>query len=275
MYRLIIPEGGIRMSQETKKRIHTIYGICLSAVTVVAGICFMAACCYIYYTGMANDLPQVYTRPIVAEAFGKIAIPVYLCLAFVVGGFILHMALPMPKKKLSVEKNLPLILERLQAKTDLSNCDATLVDGIVAQQKQRRMLCIISAALLSVGSVFFLIHACNPANWGNNSTPNMVTAMYMMIGCLTAPLAFTIYTAYMNRKSLQAEIELMKQANAQSPKNAEKAAVKTPRRFVITGIQAGILVIGLVLLVLGVFNQGTADILNKAVAICTECVGLG
>lgn len=263
------------MSQETKKRIHLIYGICTTVVAILAGICFIAACCYIYFTGVANDVPQIYTRAIVSEAFGKISIPVYLFLALMVGGFILHLALPVEKKKLVPEKNLALILQRLQAKTDLENCAGDLREDIAAEEKQRRFLYIASAALLTIGSVIFLVFSCNNDMWGGNSTPTMVTAMYMMIGCLSAPVAFTIYTAYFNRKSLQRQIELMKKASAQAPKKAETVAAKEPNRFVMPGIQIGIAVIGLALLILGVCNQGTADILNKAVAICTECVGLG
>ncbi|MBQ8302391.1 MAG: thioredoxin [Clostridia bacterium] len=33
--------------------------------------------------------------------------------------------------------------------------------------------------------------------------------------------------------------------------------------------------ISLVLVVLGIFNGGVADVLGKAVKICTECIGLG
>jgi hypothetical protein len=74
---------------------------------------------------------------------------------------------------------------------------------------------------------------------------------------------------------MQREIELMKQASAQAPKKAEKPEPKAQKRFLMPGIQVAILVIGLALVILGACNQGTIDILNKAVAICTECVGLG
>ena len=263
------------MSQETKKRIHLIYGICLSAVTILAGFCFIAACLNLYYTGVANDLPQIYTPALVAESFGKIAIPVYLCLALVIGGFVLHLALPLEKKKLVPEKNLPLILNRLQAKTDLDSCDPALRENIIAQQKQRKFLCILCTGLLAIGSVIFLVFACNGNRWGGNSTPTMISAMYMMIGCLAIPLGLTIYAAYFCRGSIQAEIDLMKQASAQAPKKAEKAEAKAQNRFLMPGIQAAILVAGVALVIIGVCNDGTVDILSKAVAICTECVGLG
>ena len=108
------------MTPETKKRIHTIYGIVLSVVAVFAGICFIAACLNIYRSGLANDATQIYTRQIVAESFSKIAIPVYACLVLVIGGMVLDLALPIEKKKVKPEKNLPLILSRLQEKTDLA-----------------------------------------------------------------------------------------------------------------------------------------------------------
>ena len=263
------------MSQEMKNRIHLIYGIVLTAVTILAGICFIAACCNIYFTGVANNVPQIYTRPIVAEAFSKIAIPVYLWLALVIGSFILHIVLPPERKKLVPEKNLSLILQRLQAKTDLESCDPSLRMDILAQKKQRNFLCILCAALLAIGSVIFLTYVCNIERWPFNSTPPMVSAMYMMLGCLTIPLAMTIYAAYFCRRSTQTEITLMKQAAAQAPKKPEPVAEKTANRFLMPSIQIAIVVVGLALVILGACNQGTADILNKAVAICTECVGLG
>ena len=38
---------------------------------------------------------------------------------------------------------------------------------------------------------------------------------------------------------------------------------------------AAILVVGIVCIVLGVRNGGMADVLGKAIRICTECIGLG
>ena len=78
----------------TKKRIHQIYGILLSVSLVVSGILLIIACIGIYLSG---DRP--FTPEAVAAAFSGIAIPVYLCLALIVGGFILEGFLPSEKKK--------------------------------------------------------------------------------------------------------------------------------------------------------------------------------
>ena len=263
------------MTQETKKRIHLIYGIVLSAVAVLAGICLIAACCNIYYSGVASGASQIYTRQIVAQQFAKIAVPVYACLILVIGGMVLNLALPLEKAKVKPEKNLPLILRKLREKTALDACDAQLRSAIEQQQLLRKNLLLGCAILLCGGLIMFLIYACNGSNWGSNSTPSMVTAMMKMLRALAVPFLFTVYSAYQHRKSLEKEIELMRQASVQAPKAAQKPTVKAGYNRCANILRIAILAIGVLLVVLGACNEGTKDILTKAVNICTECVGLG
>ncbi len=81
------------MTKETRIRFLRIYGILLGIVIVIAGICLMAGCLSIYNSG---DRP--YSREIVAEVFSKIAVPVYLCLAMTILGFVLD-AILSPEKE--------------------------------------------------------------------------------------------------------------------------------------------------------------------------------
>ncbi len=263
------------MTQEIKKCIHLAYGIAVSAVSILAGICLIAACLNIYYSGVASDANQIYTRAIVAESFTKIAIPVYSCLALVIGGMILNLVLPLEKPRQKVDKNLPLILARLQEKTDLTLCSRGQKAALAKEHTLRKNWVLCSGILLLGGLVIFLLHACNGSNWGTDSTPSMVVAMEKMVGALAVPCVFAIVAVYQIRKSLSREIDLMRQLSAQFPKKAEKAEVKASGRKGIAIARMAILVTAIALVVLGAFNEGTADILTKAVNICTECVGLG
>ena len=263
------------MTQETKKRIHAIYGIVLSVVAVLAGICFIAACLSIYRSGVASDATQIYTRQIVAESFAKIAVPVYSCLVLVIGGMVLDLALPMEKKKVKPEKNLALILRKLQEKTNLEACDAELCTAIQKQRSLRKRMVLGSGILLMLGFVLFLVYACDGSNWAANSTPSMATAVVVLFGRLAVPFAFTVYSTYACHKSTEKEIELMRQAAAKSPKAAEAAPKKATCNCKTNALRVALIVIGIALVVLGACNEGTADILTKAVNICTECVGLG
>lgn len=264
------------MSHDIRKRIHLIYGILFSAVTVVAGICFILACYGIYTDGKAAG-GQIYSRAIVAEAFAPIAVPVYLCLALVIGGFILHLLLPVESKRIAPEKNRQLILQRLQAKTDLSACDAQLQKDIRKQRSARKLHCFISAALLSVASIGFLIYACNNSLWPEvgQVSPVVLHTFMILAGCLVIPTGYTVFTAYHNRRSLDKEITLMKQAAklAPSPVAAPVQHVGSQKWLVIA--RCAIVMLALVLVLYGFFTGGVADVIGKAAKICTECVGLG
>lgn len=269
------------MTNDLRKRIHLIYGIIYIAVTVMAGICFILAAQNLYRTGLATGA-QPYTRESIAQAFSGIAIPVYLCLGLTVGGFILRLALPLENKKLIPEKNLPLILSRLQAKTDLQQCDDALRADIMAQGKARKLHTLISAALLAVCSIVFLVYACNPDLWPSvdkvalQLNGIMIRSVLILAACLALPTGYAIFTAYFCRRSLNKEIELMRQAAAQAPKKAETVAAAPAKKLPVAAIvRYAILAAAVVLVVVGYSNEGFRGVIAKAAAICLECVGLG
>ena len=99
----------------------------------------------------------------------------------------------------------------------------------------------------------------------------MIRAMYRFLPCTLIPFGYGIFAAYRNLHSMEAEIELLKTA----PKESKIAVTVTGSDARWTALRNVLLVVGLVILVYGFFAGGTADVLTKAVNICTECVGLG
>lgn len=256
------------MLKEKQTRIRRLYGIALSAVIILAGICLMVQCVRIYNSGD-------FTREIVAEHFSPIAVPIYVCLAMVVIGFILELCLPGEKPRRRADKQNELILQRLHEKTDLSQCDEALRTAVLAQQKQRRAYRITRTALIILCSVVFLCYAMNGSNFGDQTeiTPSMIRAMYVLLPCCLIPFGWAVFTAYHRSGSIQKEIDLLKQAKPnRSPAPKVEAAPKQDRTKLL---RRAVLVIGIAVLVYGYFTGGTNDVLTKAVNICTECVGLG
>ena len=264
------------MSNDIRKYIHRIYGIALSAVTVIVGARFIIACYGIYTAGKAAG-GQIYSRAAVAEAFAPMAISVYLCLALVIGGFILHLALPLERKKAAPDKNRQLILQRLHSKTDLSQCPDQLRKDIAGKRMARRIHKIVSAALLGIFSLIFLVYACFPGRWPEvgQVTGAMVTAVIVLFACLLIPTGYTIFTAYFCRRSMDKEIELLKQASKLSPAPAAETPVRKSRATVLVIVRCAVAVVAIAFILYGFFSGGVADVIAKAAAICTECVGLG
>ena len=107
------------MKMETKKRIHIIYSIVLSAVIVICGLLLMAACLQIYLSGGE----QTYTPEKVAAAFRPIAVPVYIGLGLIVGSILLQLILWLPAGKDNKRKQPAMQLRRLLLTRDIQQAD--------------------------------------------------------------------------------------------------------------------------------------------------------
>ena len=264
------------MIKDTRKLIHRIYNIAVSIVIGIVGIRFILACYGIYTAGKAAG-GQIYSRSAVYEAFRPMAISVYICLALVVLGFILHIALPVEEKKVAPEKNRTLILERLRAKTDMDLIDPDLYRTIARLKMGRWLHTLISFVLLAVFSAIFLVYACSPQRWPEVSqvTGTVVHTVFVMLLCLVIPVGYAIFASYYCRNSLDKEIQLMKEASKQASVQPRQTPPAPAKGNYLVFVRYGILVLAVACMIYGYLNDGIVDVIAKAAAICTECVGLG
>lgn len=72
------------MTKQNKLNFKIIYKILLSISIIIAGICLICGCLYIYFSGMG------YSREIVAKTFVKIAVPVFVCIVLIIGSFFIN-----------------------------------------------------------------------------------------------------------------------------------------------------------------------------------------
>ena len=258
------------MSNKSIGTIHRIYGIVLSISILCAALCLMGACLGIYDSGSGE-----FSREAVAAAFSPIALPVYLCLVLVLLGFPLNWFLPRETGKLKAGKNLSIPLQRLHAKTDLTACPAALQQAVAHQQKSRRFHRTIALALLALTGIVFMAYVLTGDRFLlPDITTSMKQAMLVLIPCLAATFAYSIFAHYHGEKSMAKEIELLKQAAKVASAQAEPKAVVETKMNMDT-LRAAIVLVAVAVLLFGYFTGGTADVLTKAINICTECVGLG
>lgn len=255
------------MTKERRTHIQHIFSWLTAVAIIVAGICLMAACIRIYLSGN-----QPFSRESVSAAFGTIALPVYLCLASAVVGFLLDLCLPIDKKR-TAEKQYTLILKRLRAKANMELCNIELQNRILREQKKRCLHKTVCAILLATGSLIFFIYALDGSHFHPSEiNQSMFRAMLVLFPCMAVPFAYGIFTAIHARKSMIREIELLKLAPT-AQKQESMSPIKSGKPVLI--LRIALLCVGIVILTYGLFSGGTADVLTKAINICTECVGLG
>lgn len=257
------------MNKKAIKLLRLVYGIAVSIMTVISGLLLIAACLQIYRSGGE----QIYTPEKVAAAFAPIAVPVYVTLGMIAGSFLLAFILPVEKKRIPVQKQYVLLLRRAYERADMTLCNPELLSQIQKEQTKRRLSLILSLVFWAIGSIIFLPYACSSGNYSEElhlATDSVIAAVWRLLPCSLIPTGFSIFATYYCRASVRRELELVKLV----PKAAEPCPTAQASCNLLYA-RLAILVIALVMTVGGFVAGGTADVLAKAVAICTECVGLG
>lgn len=266
------------MSNETKGRIHLIYGILLSVLILTVGVCFALSCISIYQSGASP-----FTRESISAHFARIAIPTYICIAGVIGGAVLSLVFPVDGGKVKSRRDPEAALSKLAARLDLSGCDETVAGSIRKERKWRRAVTVILWVLAGITLVPALMWCVNPAHFSiENLNTDIKTAALFILPCAVVSLGLLTGERLLRHASVARETATVK-ATLAAVKGTGKPAKKantdkknwvSDPRFV-WGVRGAILAVGIVFIVLGVRNGGMADVLGKAIRICTECIGLG
>jgi hypothetical protein len=266
------------MSNETKGLIHLIYGIILSVLILAVGVCFALSCISIYQSGASP-----FTRESISAHFVRIAIPTYICIAGVIGGAVLSLALPVDGVKVKSRRDPEDALHKLSARLDLTTCDESTAASIRMERRWRCRVTVILTVLAGVTLLPALMWCVNPAHFSiENLSEDIKTAALFILPCAAVSLGLLTGERLLRHASVARETATVKAAlvamkgtaKPTEKANPDKKKWSSDPRFV-WGVRGAILVVGVVFIVLGVCNGGMADVLGKAIRICTECIGLG
>ena len=254
------------MNQEKKKRLYTAYSAVLSVAIVVVGLLLMAACLQIYLSGGE----QIYTPEKVAVAFGRIAVPVYICLGLILVGFVLHFALRQGTDKAPKIKNPAMQLRRMLLTRDSKQADPEKQASLRRLRRSRRILLAICIVLCAAWFILFASFALINSTFypdAADATKYVISLMRPFTTCTVLSLGWALVTTYLSRQNMEKQIALYKQC----PPLAQPK--KAGRSWLV--VRLGLLVVAVFLIVFGLISGGWQDVLTKAINICTECVGLG
>ena len=253
------------MNEKKLRLIHTVCGCVISAALIVAAVCLIVSAYTIYNLG---DSP--YTPESIGAEYDKIAVPLWIAIFAVIAGIVLNIALPMPKSKAKAIKD-PFIKLRILQKKLSDDCNHT---GIARERQIRKIARIVCTLLCAVAFIPAIAVLCD---YDSFTVDNLTPALLRVVGVLalgaiiSSVLLFVL--SVIERKSAVREIEQTKLAISSAEKSDKKAIKNSENnvkitRLVLVGIACALIVIGLT-------QDGFYDVLQKAIRICTECIGLG
>ena len=257
------------MPQEKVKRIHLIYG-CISAVLIIAlGIALILSCLDIYNSG-----PRPYSAEAISLRFRHIAILVYACILVVVGGIILGLVLPVDNQRPKAKRDAMVAMNKLRAR--LSVLDDETTKAVRKEQKLRLGSRIGTAGIVTLLMIYPAIYFMDSSHFTIVSVNTDIrTAVCIALLPAAVGLALCFVCSLLLSKSIDRETAVYKKAlaNTKSVAVHSEQANKSHTAMVIT--RSILLVIAVCFIIVGILNGGMKDVLDKAVAICTECIGLG
>ncbi len=271
------------MSQSTKGyKIRRIYEICLAGLTIETGLLFIVQVWALFSMG-----EKAFSRASVATHFAPIAPFFFLWLAGILGGAVLWQIFPAQKSA---------VLPVIEPSVTLKKLSARLGEDYQSKHGKKRLIVAVACAIVAVAcavvaTLYLTGNYEAKAQTGffasHNEAERLLRATPWIIGLLCA-LAFA---SYYQSFSAQKEIALVKAEIVENAKKGVKMAktqqkptlwdkicAKMPflqSKWFMFGVRAGLGVLAIVLIVIGITNGGMADVLEKAINICTQCIGLG
>ncbi len=253
------------MNEKKLRLIHTVCGCVISAALIVAAVCLITSAYTIYNLG---DSP--YTPESIGAEYDKIAVPLWIAIFAIFAGIVLNIALPMPKSKAKALKDPFITLRILQKKLGADN-ETVKIKREREFRKLMRAICAILCLASFIPAVLLL-------TWFDhftvdNLTPALLeTVQLLLVGAIISGVLLFVLSV-IERKSAVREIEQTRIAISSTEKSDKKAVKNNENnikiaRLVLVGIACALIVIGMT-------QDGFYDVLQKAIRICTECIGLG
>lgn len=268
------------MSKKTVDRIRRIYGIVLSLALIVTGVLLMISCVQVYKSGESNLSPfdDIFTPEKISAAFSKIAVFVWVTVGAVILGIILSLLFPAEqgKPRQTVIKHKKTTLTRLRSRLNTDLCDEGSLASIRKEEKRRATLRIATVVACVATAAPAVVYILNFNHFGSDHDADVIAACLWLIPATLVCMGLCIACAYLEEASLDRQIKEVKAAIAKTGASApQDEPAKPPRTKLVWGIRVAVLLVAIVSIVLGIANGGMADVLSKAINICTECIGLG
>ncbi len=252
----------------TLQKFIKIYSIFLSVIIGITGICFIVSVSHLYFTGEGAP----YSRERVGTYLKAISVPIILSVLGVLAGAVLSVINDV-KEKLHSGKPDPVMAKRALAKIfDASGSKAVLLE----RRKQKLIILITAASSIFIFALSLVLAILLPEHAIEGLNGHVVMSVLIMTPSVVIVLSGIYAALRLYAGSCEAEAALIKSEIKADPtkKKAPEARENLTRGWLFS-IRGAVLALSVLFIVLGIFNGGMKDVFAKAVAICTECIGLG
>ena len=248
------------------------YKILLSVSLIVVGLLMIILCVDIYASG---DAP--FSRETVEAALESIIIPIIICTLLVAASFfisIFNLDSDIPQHSIPGEYALSIVTRSY----DLSKLDEAAVKLISDERQKRKTLFASSIVLSAFCGVCILSYlVCFAELTVENLNSDVLASLIVVLPCVILLFTFFEVAGLALSKSIEKERALILDSVSKMSEKPIKKTTKSSKASTkaVNIVRISLFALALTFIALGVFNGGMDDVLQKAIKICTECIGLG
>lgn len=260
------------MNTNKKELLSRIYNIAITIFTIILGILFISFTCAIYYGAKSTNRFPIYTLEIISKYWGYLVIPFILWILLIISGIVFYYLYPLNKKKYKVDE----METYFKLKNKIPVNDDNYKNQLLLINKERflrKLIFIIISVISLLCMIFPAIYLFNFDNFSINKPEVIVKMAYNVFPWIIGSfLLFGAYLFYI-RISIKKELVLIKEI-LKTYKGPFTSINKKDHSLAINITRISVLTIGVIFLIIGIINGGPNEVLDKAIQICMECIGI-
>ncbi len=253
------------------KKLNQLFLLLVSIQTILMGIVFIIQIFRIYY---GNH--QEFTRAICGKYILQILPVIVIWIVLIILSYIYH-KLSNAKDQHSIKLTNVGKLKFYEAMCPDYNVENEQYQMLKKENNKRKiawMINIIVIILCSLMGLLYLINVDHFKSEGNLSLQAIQMTIHLLPWVIISFISLIICLYYEETSSLKS-IEIIKVIINQEGKKLSLHQNRSKRNKKLLIIRLSIIVVAVGLIIHGIINGGASDVLQKAINICTECIGLG
>ena len=257
----------------TNSQYNRIFAIITTVLVILLGICFIVCCAHLYFTGGENP----YSRISVGKYLGIVSAPSAVTIMVIIGGFVMK-ATSGVKDDETTPRTKEEVLESFSKRYDISSFDAKTQEKIITERKSRSTFKYVAFSFSAVVFALVLAYMIFIAEFTiTNLNADVVAALTVALPLSVIAVGIHVPRVLLAEESAKRELDVMKayiKANG-APKAVKAEKKPEPQVDFALVAKCLLITVSVVFVLLGILNGGMDDVLQKAVKISTECIGLG
>ena len=272
------------MSEKTCKTVRLSFSAVLAVMTVIVGALFIWQVLELYLTGVAEGKVIIYTPEEVKLRVSRISPAFWLWIAMIFAGFIVWEVFPVKQKRkawndpryalMRLKKRLPASAEGESAQS---------LDYIRRGDRLFKILWLCLGVLSLTGIIYSIVYLAIPSHFPKTNVTHEVLNMSAnvfpwAIAVFACACGICVYEGIFAKRALP---HAKKLAVGQKPAEKVYTGVYAKVMYVVRhkyfkpAVRIALGVVAVSFIIVGICNGNMSRILEKAVNICMECIGLG